>query len=300
VAFHHLKSGFGLAAVLFIAALPETTPTARAVLLNQTIFEFETTYTPIPTSNFLQINLANFSAASLNRSSSTLGVKTTAGAFIVLPVSSLLSSNGAQPGNVRFGGPITFRTNFKVTGTLVFNGLVSVKTSGAIWQDQSNNGTTAIGAVKLASKAPVFDPIYTVSNDLDPSIFSPDSTFQIENLSFLGNLTSAQFAAINIDDILNGTLPPGAVPGVPSNFTLESSQVTTDPSLFSQIFNDPFPEPAPDLWDVALGQLYDPSTGSLSAFIDAYQGLPEPSAGLLLASGIALLALLRITATSGA
>jgi hypothetical protein len=78
VAFHRLKSGFGLAAVLFIATLPETTPTARAVLLNQTIFEFETTYSPTPTSNFLQINLANFSAASLNQSSSTLGIKTTA------------------------------------------------------------------------------------------------------------------------------------------------------------------------------------------------------------------------------
>jgi hypothetical protein len=58
-----------------------------------------------------------------------------------------------------------------VTGTLVFNGLTSVKTSGAIWQDQSNNGVTANGAVKLASKAPVFDTSYTVSDDLDPSIF---------------------------------------------------------------------------------------------------------------------------------
>jgi hypothetical protein len=219
---------------------------------------------------------------------------------IVLPVSSALSSNGAQAGNVRFWGNTTFRTNYKVTGTLVFNGLVSVKTSGAIWQDQSNNGITANGAAKLASKTPVFDPIYTVSDDLDPSIFSPDSSFQIKNLSFLGDLTSAQFAVINIDDILNGTLPPGAVPSIPSNFTLEYSQVTTDPSLYSLTFNDPFPEPAAGLWDVALGQLYDPATGSLSAFIDAYQGLPEPSAGLLLASGIVLLALLRITAKSDA
>jgi hypothetical protein len=130
--------------------------------------------------------------------------------------------------------------------------------------------------------------------------FSPDSSFQIKNLSFLGNLTSAQFAAINIDDILNGTFPPGAVPGVPSDFTLESSQVTTDPSLYSRTFDNPFPEPGPSLWDVALGQLYDPATGSLSAFIDAYQGLPEPSAGLLLASSLVLLALLRVTGKSDA
>jgi hypothetical protein len=108
--FHRLTSGIGLAAVLFTTALFGTTPTARAVLLNQTIFEFETTYTPTPTSNFLQINLANLNATSLNQSSSTLGIKTTGGAVIVLPVSSALSSNGAQAGNLRFGGPVTFRT----------------------------------------------------------------------------------------------------------------------------------------------------------------------------------------------
>jgi hypothetical protein len=52
VAFPGLKFEIGLAAMLFIAVLPGTTPTARAVLLNQTIFEFETTYTLTPTSNF--------------------------------------------------------------------------------------------------------------------------------------------------------------------------------------------------------------------------------------------------------
>src|SRR5262249_26384958 len=102
-----------------------------------------------------------------------------------------------------------------------------------------------------------------------------------------------QLNAINIEDILAGLYPSGAMLATPADFTLDSSDFTLDPTLFSKMFVNPFAEPGPDLWDVALGQYYDPDTGTLSAFIDAYQGVPEPSTALLFGSSLTLFALWR-------
>jgi hypothetical protein len=56
---------------------------------------------------------------------------------------------------------------------------------------------------------------------------------------------------------------------------------------------NPFLEPGPNLWDVALGQLFDPNTDVTYAFVDAYEGevVPEPATYLLLGSGAAALGL---------
>ena len=56
-------------------------------------------------------------------------------------------------------------------------------------------------------------------------------------------------------------------------------------------FNDPWPEPADGLWDVALGQLYDPSTGLTEGFVDGYEGgpAPEPATWTLMLIGLGAL-----------
>ena len=59
------------------------------------------------------------------------------------------------------------------------------------------------------------------------------------------------------------------------------------------MFTNPFPEPGPDLWDVALGIFADPDTGSSYALIDAFGGppVPELSTWAMLLLGLAGLGL---------
>jgi PEP-CTERM motif-containing protein len=178
-----------------------------------------------------------------------------------------------------------FMPGDKVTFTILFDPppkpptkKITFETTGGAW----NNGADANGAIKIKSTRAEYDPIYTVFNELDLSVFTGTAPFFIRNLAFMGNLTAEQFGQLDVDSILAGTLPPGAIP-LPA-FELQS---TSDPSLSSKVFTDPYPEPRPGLFDVALGQLYDPDTNTLSAFIDGYQAVvPEPGSLWLLASGL--------------
>ncbi len=131
-----------------------------------------------------------------------------------------------------------------------------------------------------------------MTNDPDLTLFPGDAPFIVQNLTFLSNLTETQFDALDLDAILAGTLPPGTTPA--PNFELISSDSSSGLFPSAQPFIDPFAEPAPGLFDVALGQMFDPDTGTLSAFIDGYQGaVPLPSTAWLFASGLGLYTLVR-------
>jgi hypothetical protein len=131
-----------------------------------------------------------------------------------------------------------------------------------------------------------FDPTATIFDDLDPAFYA-DTDLTVEKIGFMGELTTSQFEALNLDEIAAGTLPSGATLGSPSTFELTSSLVNSSPSAFSQTFVNPFPEPGTNLWDVVLAQIYDPTSNSTYAFIEGYQGAPEPATWTLIGSGFA-------------
>jgi hypothetical protein len=185
-----------------------------------------------------------------------------------------------------------FQPGDTLTFNLLFNGNVAVKTSGGLYLDIDKvNTPTTTGALKIKSETGTFDTSYQISNALDPTVFS-DTSFTVENLAFMGDITTSQLDALSLASIAAGNVPNGATLASPSMFTLTLDEL--------QNFANPFPEPDPDLWDVALGQLFDPATGATYAFIDGYQGgVPEPTTYMLLGSSAAALGLAGLLRTRG-
>jgi hypothetical protein len=105
----------------------------------------------------------------------------------------------------------------------------------------------------------------------------------------MGELTTSQFEALSLDEIAAGTMPSGATLGSPSTFDLASSLVNPSPSAFSQTFENPFPEPGTNLWDVVLAQIQDPNTNATYAFVEGFQGAPEPTTWTLMGVGFVAL-----------
>jgi hypothetical protein len=257
-------------------------------------------YTPTSTADLTRILFTNnYNGASLIQGSSSLTITRTVKGkptTITVPVSASASSQpgggmvAAKPGFISFGtaGSNTFMPGDSLAITLTFQGNVPVTTSGGLWLDvdPKNNNPSTVGKWKVKSQTATFDPTYTVSDNLDPAIFS-DTSFTVENLAFLGDITTGQLDALSLDSIEAGNTPIGATPASPSMFSLTSGSSP-------QEFINPFPEPGPGLWDVAIGRLFDPDTDTSYAFIDAYQGIPEPPASMVLASGLALFGLLRL------
>jgi hypothetical protein len=190
----------------------------------------------------------------------------------------------------------TFQPGDRLNVKLVFKGNVSFIARNGLFKDGDGgtgvNTPIAGGQFKIPGGTAKFDPQYAVTNDLDLTLFPGDAPFIVQNLTFLSNLTGAQFDALDLDAILAGTLAPGTTPA--PNFELISSDSSSGLFPSAQSFIDPFAEPAPGLFDVALGQVFDPDTGTLSAFIDGYQGaVPLPPTVWLFAAGLGLLTLVR-------
>jgi hypothetical protein len=300
---HHV-SGVIASLVLIVISLflGSFVTSAGANVIQQSVLKLgPITYTPGTTSDLTRVLFTgNYNGAALVQASSSLTItRTVKGAqtTITVPVSASASSQPGggkitpKPGFVSFGtsGSNTFMPGDTLAITLTFQGNVAVSTTGGLWLDVNpkNNDPSNVGSFKVKSQAAVFDPSYTISDNLDPTMF-PDTLFTIENLAFLGDITTAELDALNLGAIAAGDVPFGATLASPSTFTLESSALTS--SLFSQEFLDPFPEPGPGLWDVAVGQLFDPNSDTSYAFIDAYQGIPEPPAVMMFAAAIAFFA----------
>jgi hypothetical protein len=296
--------------LLAMAVLAGSVRPAEAKNINKTLLEFgPVAYAPTnpnATSDITRIILkGTYEGKSLIQASSSLTITRTVNnkeVKIVVPVAASASSQAggnmvaAKPGFISFGtaGSSTFQPGDMLTVKLTFTGDVAVSTTGGLWLDVDKDNTPSTnGSLKIKSQKAAFDTSYTISNDLntvgfsDPLFPEPsfsDPTFAIQNLAFLGDITTGQLDALSLDSIAAGVTPSGATLASPSMFTLTSP-------LCSQGFTNPFPEPVGNLWDVALGQFIDPDTGATYAFIDAYQGAPEPSTVALMGSGILVLGL---------
>jgi hypothetical protein len=303
---NHSRSAQAIVLVMLmaIAAFAGSVRPGQANAINQTVLKIgPVAYVPTSNSDITRIVIQNsYDGKSLVEADSQLTItRTVKGKEVTvkLPVAVSASSQpgggmlAAKDGFVSFGtaGSATFMPGDKLSITLTFKGNVAIKTSGGLWLDVDKMNTPSTnGSLKIKSQKGVFDTSYTISNALntepstDPLLPSPtfsDPSFAIENLAFLGNITTSQLDALSLDAIEAGQTPSGAIPGVPSTFSLDSAA--------SQMLDNPFPEPSPNLWDAALGVFSDPDTGSSYAFIDAFGGppIPEPSTWAMLLLGFA-------------
>jgi hypothetical protein len=302
-----------LAVVIFAGSMRP----GQANTINQTVLKIgPVDYAPTnpkSKSDITRIVIQNtYDGASLVQADSELTITRTVNGKEVkvkVPVAASVSSQpgggmkAAKDGFISFGtaGSATFLPDDKLSITLTFKGNVTVKTSGGLWLDVDKMNTPSTnGSLKIKSQKGVFDTSYTISNALntepstDPLLPSPtfsDPLFAIQSLAFLGNITSSQLDALSLDSIEAGNTPSGAIPASPSSFTLDSGA--------SQLFTDPFPEPGPNLWDVALGIFSDPDTGRSYAFIDAFGGppIPELSTWVMLLLGFGGLGFARYQAS---
>jgi hypothetical protein len=277
--------------ILAIAVVAGWAAPAEARTINATIVDIgPIPYSPNVTSDVARLVITGtYTGSTLEMANSAVTIDRGAEEIIVRPSASVSSVPGVgmtqpKPGFISFGtaGSATFRPGDMLTFNLLFTGNVTVRTNGGLYLDiaPNNNNPSTNGALRTPGASGTFEPTYTIYNDLNTSLFS-DTTFTVENLAFMGNITTSQLDALSLASIAAGNLPGGAVLGSPSTFTLTSGEMQT--------FDNPFPEPEPYLWDVALGQIYDPTAGYTYAFIDAYQGapVPEPATWMLLGSGFA-------------
>jgi hypothetical protein len=160
---------------------------------------------------------ATFNGATLDQAASALTIDRN-GNEIIVPVSASVSSQpgggmaAAKPGYISFGaaGSATFQPGDTLTFNLLFSGNVAVKSSGGLYLDiDKMNTPTTIGSLRIKSQSGTFDTTYTISNALDLSVFS-DTSFTIEHLAFMGDITTAQRDALNLASIAAGNLPSGA------------------------------------------------------------------------------------------
>jgi hypothetical protein len=290
---NHMRSAQAIVLVMLIAiaGLAGSVRPGQANAINQTVLKIgPIDYVPDSNSDLTRIVIQSpYDGTSLIQAESRLTTTRTVKDKEVTANVPVAASASSQPGGgmltakdgfISFGTALssTFMPKDKLSITLTFKGDVAIKTGGLLWLNvDKNNFPTTNGSLKMKSQKGVFDTSYTISNALntepstDPLLPSPifsDPSFAIENLAFLGNITASQLDALSLDSIEAGDTPSGAIPASPSTFSLDSTS--------SQMFTNPFPEPGPDLWDVALGIFADPDTGSSYAFIDAFGGPPVP------------------------
>ena len=300
--FSSSRRNHSVAALACLCVALVVAPAARAAALGGTFIAFSAPYAPKEDAQYLRLLMNNQSAAKvfdhtkIDTAFSTLTIRRGA-QRIYVPIANSATSQlamgmtQAKPGFIDFRPPGGFKPGDRVNITLLFTGPVDFKTSGGLWRDGTggvNDAASNIGSLKVPSQTSIFDPVYTALNDLDPALFSGDAPFTESNLSFLGNQTQNQLDAITLEDLEAGIFPSGT--SQTSMFQLLSAQAVLDPLLYSLEFQNPYVEPAPGMYDIAMGQYNDPVTGTVqSAFIHAFLAVPEPGAGGLVMLALAAL-----------
>ena len=251
----------------------------------------------------IYLNNANFDPKSVDQLSSSLeitrkGVKGT----ITVPIQDISApqipklgqNTEKKDGFIQWGasGSGQFQPGDKISLSLTFNGEVKYRSNVSNFSviNPKNNNPDSVMSAGIPGSTATYDPTATIFDDLDPAVYA-DTELTVETIGFMGELTTSRFEALNLDEIAAGTLPSGATLGSPSTFELTSSLVNSSPSAFSRTFVNPFPEPGTNLWDVVLAQIHDPTSNSTYAFIEGYQGAPEPATWTLIGSGFVALGL---------
>ena len=277
-------------------------PLAFAGAIGATVIAFNASYSPVnDPSEYLRLLIDNqnltkqfdpatidmaFSSLTIRRGAKRIYVPIAQAAPSQLPVGMLDKKSGF----IDFRPAGGFKPGDKINVTLYFNTHVDYRTSGGVWRDGNgkvNDSPRTNGSLKMPGQTSIFDPVYTSINDLDPGLFSANSSFSVRNLTFLGNQTQNQLDALDLDQILNGTFPAGTTQ-IPE-FELLSSLLESSPSLFSREFTNPFTEPGPGLYSIAFGQLDDPLTSGVDlAFMHAFRAVSEPGTAMLLLAMLGL------------
>lgn len=285
-----------------IALMAGAVEPAEAKAIKQSVIKIDAVaYTGTINSDVFRIYLsnANFDPKSVDQLSSSLeitrkGVK----APIVVPIQDIAApqipklgqNTEKKDGFIQWGasGSGQFQPGDKISLTLTFDGNPKYRSNISTFSviNPKNNNPDNVMSAGIPGSTATFDPTATIFDDLDPAFYA-DTDLTVEKIGFMGELTTSQFEALNLDEIAAGTLPSGVTLGSPSTFELTSSLVNSSPSAFSQTFVNPFPEPGTNLWDVVLAQIYDPTSNSTYAFIEGYQGAPEPATWTLIGSGFA-------------
>jgi PEP-CTERM motif-containing protein len=290
-----------LGAIAFVAGAVEP---AEANKIKQSVIKIDAVeYTGTINSDVFRIylNNTNFDPKTVNQLASSVeitrkGVKGT----ITVPIQDIAApqpkkrgqNTEAKDGFIQWGasGSGDFHPGDKISLTLTFEGEVKYRSNVSqfsVINPKNNNPDNVMSAGILGSTA-TYDPSVAIFDDLDPAFYA-DTHLTVEKIGFMGELTTSQFEALNLDEIAAGTLPSGATLGSPSTFGLASSLVDSSPSAYSQTFDNPFPEPRSNLWDVVLAQVYDPNSNSTFALIDGSQAAPEPATWALMGSGFVVL-----------
>ena len=296
-------------ALLLALLLLHQIPVAFAGAIGATFIAFNASYSPVnDPSEYLRLLIDNqsqikkFDPATLDMASSSLTIRRGA-KRIYVPIAQVAPSQLPIGMLVRKSGFVDFRPiggfkpGDKINVTLYFNTHVDYRTSGGAWRDGDgtvNDSPRTNGSLKMPGQTSIFDPVYTSINDLDPNLFSADSSFSVRNLSFLGNQTQDQLDRLDLDQILNGFFPPGTTQA--PEFELLSSLLHTNASLFAKEFVNPFNEPDPGLYSVAIGQFDDPLTSDAVdlSFVHAFRAIPEPGTAMLSVLAVVVLGYTRV------
>ena len=291
---HAALGCLGVLLGLLWASAPASAKPIKATYLGYTL-----PYSPAANADYMRLNLVDANANKafdadtfdMKKSSATITRnKMLIDVPIAKVVSQQLNKGQPKPGFIDFRPKgTTFMPGDLLSFSLYFAGEVNYKTSGAQWRDGDGGvgQNNTIGAAKVSGAAGFFDTQFDLFDDLDLTQFAPPGDFEIRNLTFLTDITSSQLAALSTVAIQEGMFPPGSIQM--GAFDLQSSEYSGGSLPAYMAFNNPWQEePGDNLWDVALGQLYDPSTGALSAFVDGYEGAPEPATWMMALLGLAL------------
>jgi hypothetical protein len=300
-----------LGAIIFIAGAVES---AEAKAIKQSVIKIgAVAYSGKVNSDVFRIYLSNpnFDPKSVDQASSSLeitrkGVKGT----ITVPIQDIAApqvpklgqNTEKKDGFIQWGasGSGQFQPGDKISLSLTFDGEVKYRSNISTFSiiNPKNNNPDDVISAGIPGQTATYDPTVTIFDDLDPANYA-DTDVTVEKIAFMGELTTSQFEALSPDEIAAGILPSGATLGSPSTLQLASSLVNSSPSAYSQTFDNPFPEPGTNLWDVVLEQIYDPNSNSSYAFIGGYQGAPEPPTWMLMGSGFIALGVTAMRRSRG-
>ena len=284
------------------------TTLAGAGAIKKSIIEYDLAYNPVKkdaTADYVRIGLDSsnkklpFDKDLIDAAATEVTI--TRGTDTYAATIALISPQKINPGQP-VSGFINLKPDAKAKGVfmpgdmitlkLVFNGNAPVSNGGARFSDGDASDGSGVNTTvnvnkpgKVSGQSAKYDPSYTITDDLDPSLYD-DTNFNVVGLTFLSNLTESQFDALSLTDIANGIFPSGSTQL--ATFELQSSLASSGSLPDSATFDNPWPQPLPGDYDVALGDDVDPVTGTITPFIDGYEGGPEPAAWAVMLLGLGL------------